>query len=148
MTNTTATSAFLLLAHGDGYDPIEDRLRANIRSMIEAVFEEELEGLLGRCRYGQLGAGQKGYRNGHREREIIGTFGSEKISVPRARIEQEDGWVTEWRSKALPGYQRLTKEAEALIAAVYLSGTNTRRVKRALYGLFKGAVSKGVVSRA
>ncbi|PWL19995.1 MAG: IS256 family transposase, partial [Altererythrobacter sp. XM-24bin4] len=37
--------------------------------------------------------------------------------------------------------------AEALIAAVYLSGTNTRRVKRALFGLFEGAVSKDVVSR-
>ncbi|SEO08514.1 Transposase, Mutator family [Paracoccus alcaliphilus] len=48
----------------------------------------------------------------------------------------------------MPRYQRLTKKAEALIAAVYLSGTNTRRVKRALFGLFEGAVSKDVVSRA
>ena len=56
--------------------------------------------------------------------------------------------MTEWRSKALPRYRRLTKKAEALIAAVYLSGTNTRRVKRALFGLFEGAVSKDVVSRA
>ena len=46
MTNTTATSALSLLAHEEGYDPIEDRLRANIRATIEAVFEEELEGLL------------------------------------------------------------------------------------------------------
>ena len=36
------------------------------------------------------------------------------------------------------GYQRLTKTAEALIASVYLSGTNTRRVKRALFALFQG----------
>ena len=35
-----------------------------------------------------------------------------------------------------------------MIAAVYLAGTNTRRVKRALFGLFQGAVSKDVVSRA
>jgi len=70
------------------------------------------------------------------------------VRVPRARIEDDAGKVTEWRSKALPRYQRLTKKAEALIAAVYLSGTNTRRVKRALFGLFEGAVSKDVVSRA
>ena len=44
--------------------------------------------------------------------------------------------------------ERLTKTAEALIASVYLAGTNTRRVKRALFALFKGAVSKDVVSRA
>jgi len=56
--------------------------------------------------------------------------------------------VREWRSKALPRYQRLTKRAEALIASVYLSGTNTRRVTRALFALFKGAVSKDAVSRA
>ena len=54
--------------------------------------------------------------------------------------------MREWRSRALPRYKRLTKKAEALIAAVYLAGTNTRRVKRALFGLFQGAVSKGVVS--
>jgi putative transposase len=42
----------------------------------------------------------------------------------------------------------LTKKAETLIAAVHLAGTNTRRVKRALFGLFEGAVSKDVVSRA
>jgi len=82
------------------------------------------------------------------ERQLIGTFGTETVSVPRARITGEDGKANEWRSKALPRYQRLTKKAEALIAAVYLSGTNTRRVKRALFGLFQGAVSKDVVSRA
>ena len=38
-------------------------------------------------------------------------------------------------------------EVEALIAGAYLSGTNTRRVKRALAALFGGAVGKGVVSR-
>ena len=90
----------------------------------------------------------KGYRNGHRERQLTGTFGTETVRVPRARIKDETGEVTEWQSKALPRYQRLTKRAEALIAAVYLSGTNTRRVKRALFGLFEGAISKDVVSRA
>ncbi len=41
----------------------------------------------------------------------------------------------------------MTRQAEALIAATYLAGTNTRRVKRALAALFKGAVGKDVVSR-
>jgi len=77
-----------------------------------------------------------------------GTFGTETVQLPRARIEDEAGKVTGWRSQALPRYKRLTKKAEALIAAVYLAGTNTRRVKRALFGLFEGAVSKDVVSRA
>ena len=148
MTKTTDTSALSLLACEDGFDPIEDRLRANIRGTLEAVFNEELDSFLGRLRYGREAGAAKGYRHGHRDRQITGTFGTETISVPRARVENEDGKVHEWRSKALPRYQRLTKTAEALIASVYLSGTNTRRVKRALFALFKGAVSKDVVSRA
>ena len=148
MTKTTDTSLLALLANEVGYDPIEDRLRHNIRATIEALFEEELAAFIGRCRYGRGGTTKKGYRNGHRDRQLVGTFGTETVSVPRARIENEEGKITEWRSKALPRYQRLTKTAEALIASVYLAGTNTRRVKRALYGLFQGAVGKDVVSRA
>lgn len=148
MNKIIDTSDLSLLACDDGFDPIEDRLRANIRSTIEAVFNEELDSFLGRLRYGREAGAAKGYRHGHRDRQITGTFGTETISVPRARVENEDGKVREWRSKALPRYQRLTKRAEALIASVYLSGTNTRRVKRALFALFKGAVSKDVVSRA
>lgn len=148
MTKNTATSTSALLANEVGYDPIEDRLRLNIRATIEAVFEEELEQFLGCCRYRRGETAAMGYRHGHRERQLIGTFGTETVSVPRARITGADGKAKEWRSKALPLYQRLTKKAEALIAAVYLSGTNTRRVKRALFGLFQGAVSKDVVSRA
>ena len=55
--------------------------------------------------------------------------------------------TTEWKSKALRAYQRRTKAADALIASAYLSGTNTRRVRRALAALFDGAVGKDTVSR-
>ena len=48
----------------------------------------------------------------------------------------------EWRSQVLPRHERMTKQVEALIAGAYLSGTNTRRVRRALGALFNGAVSK------
>jgi len=40
----------------------------------------------------------------------------------------------------VPAYQRRTRAADALIAGAYLSGTNTRRVRRALAALFGGAV--------
>ena len=147
MTEITQNPALSLLSDGAGYDPIEDRLRASVRATIETMFEEELAEFLGRMRYGRSEGAAKGYRHGHRERQLTGTFGTETLRVPRARIEAEDGKVTEWRSKALPRYRRLTRKAEALIAAVYLAGTNTRRVKRALVSLFEGAVSKDVVSR-
>ena len=162
MTQITDTASFARLAGEAGFDPIEERLRTNGRATIEAVFEEELVSFPGRLRYDRGDGSAKGYRHGHREGQLTGTFGTETVRVPRARIEDDTGKVTEWRSKALPRYQRLTKSEEdkktawgavfptneALIAAVYLAGTNTRRVKRALFGLFEGAVSKEVVSRA
>jgi putative transposase len=67
--------------------------------------------------------------------------------VPRARLDTPDGKTTEWKSQALRAYQRRTQAADALIAGCYLSGTNTRRVRRALRALFGGAVGKDVVSR-
>jgi hypothetical protein len=70
------------------------------------------------------------------------------IAVPRARLEREDGTTIEWKSKTLPAYRRRTKEVEALIAGSYLSGTNTRRVGRALASVFRrDGVSKDTVSR-
>jgi transposase-like protein len=69
------------------------------------------------------------------------------VSVPRARVRAATGVLEEWHSQVLPAYKRLTRQAEALIAGAYLSGTNTRRVRRALAALFGGAVGKDTVSR-
>ena len=148
MKEFTETSRFALLASDDGFDPLEDGVRQRVRRFVEEIIEEELRAALGRGRYERSDAGATGHRNGHRARQVIGTFGAETVRVPRARLVDEAGRTTEWRSQALRRYQRLTKKAEALIAAVYLAGTNTRRVKRALFGLFAGAVGKDVVSRA
>ena len=52
------------------------------------------------------------------------------------------------RSELLPASRRLSRRAEALIAQAYLAGVNTRRVRRALAGLFAGRVGKDAVSRA
>lgn len=148
MAETTKTDRAAPLIGGDWRDPLEDGVRSRVRDFIETILEEELEAAVGRGRYERKSEGATGYRNGHRDREIVGTFGPETIRVPRARIAGADGKTTEWRSQALPRYRRLTRKAEALIAGAYLAGTNTRRVKRALSTLFAGAVGKDVVSRA
>ena len=148
MKEDIETSTFALLAGDGGFDPLEDGVRQRVRIFIKTILEEELQAALGRGRYERSAGGARGHRNGHRERQIIGTFGAETVKVPRARLVDDRGETSEWRSQALRRYQRLTRKAEALIAAVYLAGTNTRRVKRALFSLFDGAVSKDVVSRA
>jgi len=142
----TSTSGSESLFTGEAwFDPIEAELRGRVRGFIETMLEEELSAALGRGRY-QRGEG-KGHRHGRRERQLLGSFGPVTVSVPRARLVEADGTTQEWRSAALPRYARMTRQAEALIASTYLAGTNTRRVKRALGALFKGAVGKDVVSR-
>ena len=46
MNQITDTASFSLLAGEAGFDPIEERLRTNVRATIEAVFEEELAGFV------------------------------------------------------------------------------------------------------
>jgi transposase-like protein len=139
------------------FDPIEAGLRDRAREFLQAMFEGELDEVLDRSRYvrrgkrstGDSGAnvGITGHRHGHRSRTLLGTFGQVKIEVPRARLDRPDDKTTEWKSQALRAYQRRTLAADALIAGCYLSGTNTRRVRRALRAVFDGAVGKDTVSR-
>jgi len=145
--NSTGTPEASLFDGTGWFDPIETGIRDRIRGFIETMLEEELTAALGRGRYHRDGAAAAGYRHGVRHRQILGSFGPLDITVPRGRMPKPEGGTAEWRSAALPRYARMTRQAEALIAATYLAGTNTRRVKRALGALFKGAVGKDVVSR-
>jgi putative transposase len=158
MTKDTTKEAAVAaegLLFDDWFDAIEDGVRARVRGFIETMLEEELSGALSRPRYGRRRRGEDdaapsvvGVRHGHRERTLTGTFGKTRIAVPRARLVGADGRTREWKSASLRAYQRRTKAADALIAGAYLSGTNTRRVRRALAAVFAGPVGKDVVSRA
>jgi putative transposase len=77
----------------------------------------------------------------------MGTFGRVEIRVPRARLTSATARPASGRGRRCRPNQRRTRAADALIAGAYLSGTNTRRVRRALAALFGGAVGKDVVSR-
>jgi putative transposase len=136
------------------FDPIETEVRGRARQFIEELIRGELDGVLARPRYGrgktasgEEGTDVTGHRHGSRTRSLTGTFGPIEIEVPRARLNTAEGKTTEWRSRALRAYQRRTLAADALIAGVYLAGTNTRRVRRALAALFGGTVGKDTVSR-
>src|SRR5512144_774490 len=167
-TDSTTPSEETTLFLGEAWsDPIEAAIRDRIRVFIEELIEEELAAALGRGRYERRhrrGDGEAvsadgapaetggvsprdGHRHGHRRRRITGSFGTVEIAVPRARIGGADGGIGEWKSRTLPRYARMTRQVEALIAGTYLAGTNSRRVRRALAALFKGAIGKDAVSR-
>jgi transposase-like protein len=154
----TAESAEGTLYLGDDwFDPLEAGVRTRIRGFIEELVEAELDAALGRDRYerprpaeASAGGGPvvgAGHRHGHRDRQLMGTFGPVTVRVPRARLDTSDGKTVEWKNATIPAYQRRTKQADALIAGAYLAGTNTRRVRRALAALFGGGVGKDTVSR-
>jgi putative transposase len=167
MDSTTTLDDGTLFLGEAWSDPIEAGIRDRIRGFIEELIEEELAAALGRGRYhrhrrgdGEAGSADgspaagpadvvpgDGHRHGHRERQMTGCFGTVAIAVPRARLRTAGGGTAEWKSRVLPRYARMTKQVEALIAGTYLAGTNTRRVRRALAALFKGAIGKDAVSR-
>src|SRR3989442_13899739 len=121
----------------DWFDPLEAGVRTRIRGFIEELLEAELDTALGRDRYERprvaktSGGGQPvaeaGHRHGHRERQLMGTFGPGTGRVPRARLETPDGKTAEWKNATIPAYQRRTKQADALIAGAYVAGSNTRQ---------------------
>ena len=167
-STTTGDDANLFLGAAR-FDPIEAGIRGRIRGFIEGLIEEELAAALGRQRYERrpgAPAGAEppagtpeaddatspppvvaGHRHGHRGRRLVGSFGAVELAVPRARLRSGGGATREWQSAVLPRYARRTRRVEALIAGAYLAGTNTRRVRRALAALFKGALAKDTVSR-
>jgi len=123
-------------------------MRERIRGTIEIIVEEELEEALGAPRSQRVGAGRVGYRHGKRSRTLTTSLGPTTIAMPRARIAGEDGRQREWHSQIIPRYQRRTERVDEAILGVYLSGTNTRRLRGALAPLLRGApLSKDAVSR-
>jgi len=68
--------------------------------------------------------------------------------LPRARLFEEAGGTTEWRSATVARYQRRTARVYEALFDVYLSGTNGRRVRWTLVPLLQnGPLSKDAVSR-
>jgi putative transposase len=131
-----------------GKGALEELLRERIRGTIELIVEQELEAAIGAASSERVGEQRAGYRHGHRARSLSTSLGASTIGMPRARIEGEDGQRHEWRSQIIPRYQRRTERVDEAILGVYLSGTNTRRLRGALAPLLRGApLSKDAVSR-
>lgn len=125
----------------------ETAIRTKIREAIELVIEEELEEALGTRSYGRS-TERRGYRNGSQERPLVSEHGPVTLTVPRARLEREDGTTREWHSEVVPRYARRTQRVDDAILGAYLAGANSRRIRKALEPLLGGeALSKSAISR-
>jgi len=126
---------------------LEAAIRERVREIIEMVLEEEVEAALG-ARRSQRVAERCGYRHGRKPRRLTLRTGAVSLRVPRGRLIRPDGGEREWHSQLVPRYRRSSQEVEQSVLGVYLSGTNTRRIRGALAPLLSGAaLSKSAVSR-
>ena len=127
---------------------VQLQLRKRVLEAIELVIEEEVEQALG-CRAYERSGERRGYRNGVETRRVTTAVGMREIRVPRARLQDaETGEMKEFRSELLPRYARRTQEVDEAILATYLSGANSRRIRKALKPLLgEEHLSKSAVSR-
>src|ERR1700746_1410188 len=126
---------------------LEAAIRERVREIIEMVLQEEVEAALGAPR-SQRVAERVGYRHGSKPRRLTLRTGTVQLEVPRARLAEADGGEREWQSQLVPRYRRSSREVEQSVLGVYLSGSNTRRIRGALEPLLTGAaLSKSAVSR-
>ena len=115
----------------------------HVRVAIETAVHEELRAALGVQPY-ERHETRRGYRNETKARTLTGPSGPLALTVPRATLFG----AQEWTSTLLPRYQWRLPEVNEAIAATYLAGGNTRRIRGALQPLLKAApLSKSAVSR-
>ena len=103
-STTTDTDGTGLFTGEAWFDPIEAGIRDRVREFIQELLEQDLTEALGRSRCERAAGEPKGYRNGTRERQLLGSFGPVALEVPRAHMAAADGGTQEWRSTALPRY--------------------------------------------
>ena len=127
---------------------VQPRLRKRVLEAIEVVLEEEVDQALG-CGSYERAEDRRGYRNGAETRRVTTSVGTRELRVPRARVrDEETGETTEFRSELLPRYARRTREVDEAILGTYLSGANSRRIRKALKPLLgEEHLSKSAVSR-
>jgi len=111
---------------------LDTLIRQRARGWIAAIVEEELAAALGAAESARVGPARLGYRHGTRERTLTTSLGPTTFAMPRARVRTAEGGTAEWRSELVPRYQRRSERVDEAILGVYLSGTNTRRIKGAL----------------
>jgi transposase-like protein len=123
--------------------PLGELIHQYVRGAIEMAVHEEVRAALGVQPYERHEARRR-YRNGTKSRTLSGSSGPLALTVPRATLFNG----REWTSTLLPRYQRRLPEVNEAIAATYLAGGNTRRIRGALQPLLKAApLSKSAVSR-
>jgi transposase-like protein len=124
--------------------PLELLAREGARLVLSVALEEEVADYLGCQRYERNQGSRRGYRNGHRERQINCGAGEIEVAMPRISDAKEA-----FHSQLLEAWQRRSKLLEETIPLLYVEGLSTRDFRRALAPLWgKSGLSRSSISRA
>jgi Transposase and inactivated derivatives len=124
--------------------PLELFAQEGARLLLTVAMEEEVTDFLKRRPFERSQGNLRGYRNGHRERQVSCGAGEVEVAVPRMSDTKEA-----FHSQLLEAWQRRSKLLEETIPLLYVEGLSTRDFKRALQPLWgKSGLSRSSVSRA
>ena len=124
--------------------PLEVFAREGARLLLTVALEEEVTEHLMRRPYERGHGKVRGYRNGHRDRQVSCGAGVIEVPVPRVSDTEEA-----FRSRLLGAWQRRSRLLEETIPLLYVEGLSTRDFKRALKPLWgESGLSRSSVSRA
>ena len=124
--------------------PLELFAREGAKLLLTIALEEEVTSRLMRRPYERSRGNIRGYRNGHRERQLSCGAGIIEVPVPRVSDTEET-----FRSQLLEAWQRRSQLLEEIIPLLYVEGLSTRDFKRVLKPLWgKSGLSRSSVSRA
>ena len=123
--------------------PLELFAREGARVLLTVALEEEVTAALNRRPYERSQGNIRGYRNGHRARQVSCGAGEVEIPMPRVSDTKEA-----FHSQLLEAWQRRSKLLEETIPLLYVEGLSTRDFKRALKPLWgRSGLSRSSVSR-
>ncbi len=124
--------------------PLELLAREGARLVLSVALEEEVADYLGRQRYERNQGCRRGYRNGHRDRQVSCGAGEIEVAMPRISDAKEV-----FHSQFIEAWQRRSKLLEETIPLLYVEGLSTRDFRRALAPLWgKSGLSRSSISRA
>jgi putative transposase len=115
-----------------------DYLRAMVRAVVEATLEAEMTAALG-AEKGERSEARLGYRSGYYTRTLITRVGTLELRVPQDR----DG---RFSTRLFERYQRSEKALVGALAAMYVQGVSTRKVKAITEELCGHAFSASAIS--
>jgi transposase-like protein len=114
------------------WETLESYARAQVRSVIQVLLEDEITELLGRAKSERRAAEEPAvYRNGYGKPRRLSML-SGTITVRRPRIR---GLEERFESTLLPFFKRRTEEMSALLPELYLHGLALGDFELALRGL-------------